>query len=68
MPEFEAIKNGKTGAFFERDNQQSMNNAISSWFSQTDYNRDAIRKACYDEIDTNWNPNYQMKIISDVIE
>lgn len=67
MPEFEAIKDGRTGSFFERDNQQSLNTAISNWFSQKDYDREAIRQACYNEIDTNWNPDYQMNIIKKVI-
>lgn len=68
MPEFEAIKEGKTGSFFERDNQESLDAAISGWFSRSDYNRDIIRKACFDEIDTNWNPDYQMKVIKEVIK
>lgn len=68
MPEFEAIKEGRTGSFFERDKQQSMDDAISNWFAQIGYNREIIRKACYDEIDNNWNPNYQMNIIKGVIK
>lgn len=67
MPEFETIKEGETGCFFECDNQGSLNNAISKWFSQKGYNREAIRKACYNEIDTNWNPDYQMKVIMEVL-
>lgn len=68
MPEFEAIKELATGLFFERDNQESLNDAITNWFSRSDYNRDTIRKACYDEIDANWNPDYQMRIINKVVE
>ena len=68
MPEFEAIKDGETGSFFERDSQQSLNTAISKWFTRKDYNREAIRQACYNEIDTNWNPDYQMNIIKEVIQ
>lgn len=68
MPEFEAIKDGETGSFFERDSQQSLNAAISKWFTRKDYNREAIRQACYNEIDTNWNPDYQMNIIKEVIQ
>jgi len=67
MPEFEAIKEGKTGSFFERDNQESLNNAISNWFSKDGYDREGIRQACYNEIDTNWNPDYQMKVIGKVL-
>ena len=67
MPEFEAIKVGKTGTFFQRDSQKSLNESISKWFSQEGYNRENIRKDCYNEIDTNWNPYYQMQIIKQVI-
>jgi glycosyltransferase involved in cell wall biosynthesis len=68
MPEFEAIKEGITGSFFLRGNQQSLNDTICNWFTQTGYDREVIRKACYDEIDNNWNPNYQMNIIKGVIK
>lgn len=67
MPEFEAIKDGKTGTFFHRDNQQSLNNAIERWFSQENYDREAIRQFCFDEIDRNWTPDYQINILKSVI-
>lgn len=67
MPEFEAIKEYKTGLFFQRDNQGSLNESISKWFSQKDYNRDRIRNNCYKEIDSNWNTDYQMRIINKIL-
>lgn len=67
MPEFEAIKEHKTGLFFQRDNQGSLNESISKWFSQKDYNRDRIRNNCYKEIDSNWNTDYQMRIINKIL-
>ena len=63
MPEFEAIKPGKTGDFFERNDMQSLARTISKWFTEKKGKREEVRKACYNEIDTNWNPYYQMEII-----
>lgn len=68
MPEFEAIKEGITGTFFERDNQESLNTAISNWFHSKFDKREEVRLACYHEIDINWNPYYQMNIIKSVIK
>lgn len=68
MPEFEAIKDGVTGTFFERDCQQSLDDAILRWMNQNNYNREFIRKNCYREIDSYWNPHYQMEIIQSVIK
>lgn len=68
MPEFEAIKEGITGAFFEMDNQESLNAAISNWFHTKLDKREEVRLACYNEIDTNWNPYYQIKIIKSIIQ
>lgn len=63
MPEFEAIKPGVTGDFFERNSVQSLTCIISKWFTEKKDKRDEVRQACYKEIDTNWNPYYQMDII-----
>ncbi len=63
MPEFEAIKPGKTGDFFERNNVQALACTISKWFAEKKSKREEVRQACYNEIDTNWNPYYQMEII-----
>ncbi len=65
MPEFEAINEGVTGTFFERDNVESLANAIESWLKKS--NRENIRKACYEEIDKEWNPHIQLEIIKKAI-
>ena len=36
---------------------------ISKWFAVKSDKREEVRKACFKEIDTNWNPYYQMDII-----
>jgi glycosyltransferase involved in cell wall biosynthesis len=67
MPEFEAIKEGKTGAFFERGNVESLAVAIQRWFdSQND--REQTRRECFQEIDENWTPEYQIKMLKNHIE
>lgn len=63
MPEFEAIKAGETGDFFERNNVDSLSDTISKWFAKKRDQRDEVRQACYKEIDSNWNPYYQMSVI-----
>ena len=68
MPEFEAIKAGQTGDFFERNNVQSLAESISKWFANKRDKREDVRQACYKEIDTNWNPYYQMELIKKVIK
>lgn len=67
MPEFEAIKPLKTGIFFERNNVEDLVNKIDEWFAVNGQNRDAIIKNCMDEIDSNWNPNAQIKTFKEVL-
>lgn len=62
MPEFEAIIPRVTGDFFEPNNPASIAQCIEQWFSNND-NREIIRKQCYDEIERQWNPKYQMNVI-----
>ena len=62
MPEFEAIHPGKTGDFFEYQNQQSLVDTISNWFATKREKREEVRLACYNEIDTQWTPKYQFEV------
>ena len=61
-PEFEAIKEGITGSFYNEGNINDLANALEAWFKQKK-DRDSIRNACYNEIDTSWNPVNQINII-----
>ena len=65
MPEFEAIVEGKTGAFFERDNIVDLSDKINNWFNNYSEQREIIRKACMEEIDESWNPYYQIKVLKE---
>ena len=67
MPEFEAIIPEKTGAFFKRNSVESLEESIQRWFDNHQHERDMIREACYNEIDSQWTPEYQLNILKSVI-
>ncbi len=68
MPEFEAIQDGKTGTFFRADDSSSLAETISEWFAKHGSDRDMVRQACYQEIDTGWNPHNQVALIKTVLD
>lgn len=63
MPEFEAIHVGATGDFFKKDDVEDLTTVISRWFAKKKGERDEVRNMCFKEIDTYWNPYYQMNVI-----
>jgi glycosyltransferase involved in cell wall biosynthesis len=62
MPEFESIREGETGTFFEYEDIESLMQRINEWFN-TPRDRDEIRKKCMKEIDENWTPYYQIETL-----
>jgi glycosyltransferase involved in cell wall biosynthesis len=67
MPEFEAIRPGVTGDFFERDNAKDLADTVSKWFTIHSDNRNEVRENCYREIDAFWNPHYQIEIFKQIL-
>ncbi len=67
MPEFEAIQEGKSGAFFKAGDSKSLADCINKWFVTHKDNREAVRTACYKEIDSKWNPHNQINTFKKVI-
>ncbi len=67
MPEFEAIRPGITGDFFEQGNTFDLKEKIKAWISKTPQERERARAAAYDEIDRKWNIHYQIDVIKKVI-
>lgn len=63
MPEYEAVREGVTGAFFKMDDLNDLTDTISNWFAEKYNKREEVRNACFNEIDTNWNPYYQIEVI-----
>lgn len=66
-PEFEAIIPGVTGDFFEYKNMDSMIDKILGWFA-THPDREAVRRACYKEIDENWTPEFELNVLKKVLK
>lgn len=67
MPEFEVIDEWNTGCFFERDNTNDLAKRITEWFNINGNDREKVRKACYEVIDTEWNPYFQMDVFKKVL-
>lgn len=66
MPEFEAIKEGITGAFFKEDDINSLADAICNWISACG-EREFVREACYRVIEEKYNPHVQLETIRTAI-
>ncbi len=63
MPEFEAIKDGETGSFFKYGDVESLADSIDNWFAKNKEKRECVRKACMNEIDENWTPQFQISVL-----
>lgn len=68
MPEFEAIHEGLTGCFFERNSVESLADTISRWFSEKSACREEVRQACFKEIDEYWTPEFELNVLRKVIQ
>lgn len=66
-PEFESIKPGVTGAFFEYNNRNSMINTIKDWIKDKAGKREEIRDNCFTVVDRFYNPNNQIEILKHVL-
>ncbi len=64
VPEFESIKPGATGNFYKYGSVSSLAEAIYDWLTNHK-DRDAVRSACYSEIDARWNPGYQINVLKE---
>ncbi len=67
-PEVEAIEEGSTGFFFKQHNLEDLTSKTKEWLKNSKTKRETIRKACFNTIDTKYNPNNQLKIYNDLIQ
>jgi len=65
-PEFEAIKAGVTGDFFENGNVNDLCDKISNWITIEDKRRELIRRNAFDTIDEKYNPFYQVNLLKNL--
>lgn len=64
-PEFEAIQPQVTGDFYEYGSVKSLADWIQAWLEGNADDREQVRRACYEEIDRAWTPEYQFKVIQE---
>ena len=67
MPEFEAIRPGRTGDFYRYGSQSSLEEKISQWLGADGLPRDEVRRNCYGEIDSRWTPKFQLDVLKHVL-
>lgn len=67
MPEFQTIKEWKTGAYFKENEILSLADSIENWFNIHSQNRNNVRNNCYRVIDEEWNPYYQINVFKKVL-
>ena len=56
-------RNGRTGDFFSYNDVGSMTRCIDNWIKVHQGKREEVRRACYHDIDRQWNPQFQMEVI-----
>ena len=66
-PEFESIRQGETGTFFEQGNAKSLKQEIEYWICADVDKREQTRQKAFDEIDRKWNIHYQLEVIKKVL-
>lgn len=67
-PEFEAIKEGLTGKFFNENDINSLKDAIHDWHKKYPEKNNNVINACYNIIDTYYNPNVQIDLLKDILK
>jgi glycosyltransferase involved in cell wall biosynthesis len=62
-PEAESVKEGVTGSFFKSGDASSLASSIAYWLGR-EQERDALREACYQQVDQFYTPAAVEKIIT----
>ena len=68
MPEFESIKPGITGDFFEEDCAEDLSIIIQKWINLAEDERQKVRLAAFSVIDEKYNPYYQVQVLKELIK
>ena len=66
-PEYELIVSNQTGLLYEYGNYDDMVEKIGDWFS-CDHNRCQTREDCYSLVNSKWNSNYQLELLTKIIK
>ena len=68
MPEWEAIEKDYSGDFFDENYLNSMCEGIFNWLDKYPQKTKEITNKCFEVIDNKYNPNYQIKVLSEVLK
>lgn len=66
MPEFEAINENSTGAFFIKDDEIDLANKIQECLSKFE-DREKMRVDCFKIIEEKYNPHFQLQVIKEIL-
>lgn len=66
-PEFEAIIDGITGAFFDYGSIDSLTETIKKWLDFHPIKTDELVNECYKVIDSKYNPYYQINLLKETL-
>lgn len=66
MPEYEVIKQYKTGLLYENNNFEDFCKKIHEWLEFSADKRESIRHNCYAVINDKWNSDYQIELLKRV--
>ncbi len=66
MPEYETIDDGNTGLLFRYGDYDDMKHKIRQWLLSCP-DRDSVRMNCYRMIDSKWNSDRQMEVLTSAI-
>lgn len=66
MPEFEVIREGLNGAFFEEGNFESLYLKVRQWLGISEDKRSEAKKYSEKLIDTFYNPNFQLNLLKEL--
>jgi glycosyltransferase involved in cell wall biosynthesis len=66
-PEFEAIREGVTGAFFKENSVDDLCDKICNWITISIEKREWIRHECYNIINEKYNPYRQIEILRNAL-
>ncbi|MCB0476269.1 MAG: glycosyltransferase [Flavobacteriaceae bacterium] len=67
MPEFEAIRENSTGGFFQENDPDALRKAIQDWLEKHPVKDKKLIAACYEVIDSHYNPERQIEVLKKVL-
>lgn len=67
VPEFETIESGVNGDFFVYNDVKSLAQIIEKWLTEHTEKDEMLIRNCFKKIDSQYNPQYQLKILKSVL-